>query len=152
MIKKVIKKVLCLAIMLIGITSICSCSKTESKVIVETKPQNQRLSEVLYEKNNYTVQDTDAGFLAVSSNGTKIAQDYDGENLTKISFDYSEKQNSAIKLSSKLNSSSDSTTNLIVNEYEYSDSSELTRINNNGKVFEFAYDTNSNFLYGTING
>lgn len=152
MIKEVIKKVLCLAIMLIGITSICSCSKTESKVIDETKPQNQRLSEVLYEKNNYTVQDTDAGFLAVSSNGTRIAQDYDGENLTKISFDYSEKQNSAIKLSSKLNSSFDSTTNLIINEYEYGDSSELTRINNNGKIFEFAYDTNSNFLYGTING
>lgn len=150
MIKKVIKRILCLIIIIVGITSLCSCSKTEQKVIDETKSQKQRMSEVLYEKNNYELQDTDNGFLAVATNGTKIMQDYDDEKLSKISFDYSKQSQKMMKLSSNLDSTTAS--NIIINEYEYGDTSELTKINNNGKVFEFLYDENSNFLYGKING
>lgn len=148
------KKLFILFFLFVSIISMTSC---KSEFVNESEFENsnnvsQKMSEILYEKNNYDLTKIDNGFIGKSAAGTEITQKYMNDKITSISFDYSKTKNSSNKTTRKMSNTQSSVDNVITNEYTYNENSEIVTFNNNGKIFEFVYDENNNFLYGMVDG
>ena len=113
------------------------------------KSNTQRVSETLYNLNNYEINASESGFIASNPNGNMVTQDFNNEKVKKVTYTNNQSLNSNKKMSMRkggLNSY------LIENSYEYDDNNNLIQLKNNNKIFSFDFDNNSNFISGKIDG
>lgn len=135
-------------ISILSIIGFKSSFYNNQNLLREDVSQNQKLSNKLFELNNFSVFNEENSLTAINSVGLQINQNFDGDKISSIKYGKSNDSSSFKLLSFK----NDSDSYCIENQYSYDDSDNLTFLKNNNNKFYFNYDANDNFICGTLNG